>query len=75
MKGEVKMVSNVNKLKAKMIENGYKMKTLSEKLGMCETTLRKKINNQSEITIAESKKIKVLLNLTNDEYLELFFGD
>lgn len=69
------MISNVNKLKAKMVENEYTIKSLSEKLGMCETTLRRKINNKSEITIAESQKIKDLLNLTKNEYIELFFGD
>ncbi len=68
------MISNINKLKAKIVENGYKMRTLSEKLGICEVTLRRKINNKSEITIAESQKIREILNLTKDEYLEIFFG-
>ena len=69
-----KMVYNINKMKGKITENGYNMKTLSKELGMCEITLRRKINNKSEITIAESLKIKDILNLTDKEYTELFFN-
>ena len=69
------MVANINKLKGKITENRYSIKTLSKELGMCEASLSRKINNkESEFTISESWKIKELLHLTNEEYLNIFFG-
>lgn len=69
------MVANINKLKGKIKENEFSFKSLSEKLGICETSLRRKINEEkSEFTLSESWKVKELLHLTNEEYLNIFFG-
>lgn len=69
------MVTNINKLKGKITENRYSLKSLSKEIGMCETSLIRKINNKnSEFTISESWKVKELLHLTNEEYLNIFFG-
>lgn len=69
------MVQNINKLKGKITENGYTMKTLSKEIGLCEVSLRKKINNnKSEFSLSESLKVKKILNLTTNEYVEIFFG-
>ena len=68
------MVQNINKLKGKITENGYNIKTLATEIGICETSLRRKINEKSEFSIAESLIIKDKLNLSNIDYLDIFFG-
>lgn len=69
------MVQNINKLKGKITENGYSIKTLAPKVGLCEVTLRKKINNNnSEFLLSESLLIKEVLNLSNKDYIDIFFG-
>ena len=68
------MVNNINKLKGKIAENNYTIKRLSKEIGMSETTLRKKINDDSsEFSISESEKIRKKLNLTIEEFLNIFF--
>ena len=68
------MVQNINKLKGKITENGYTMKTLSADIGLCETSLRRKINDKSDFTLSESLKVKEILHLSTDDYLDIFFG-
>lgn len=68
------MVQNVNKLKGKIIENGYSIKTLASEVDLCEVTLRRKINNDAEFSIQESLEIKDKLNLSTQEYVDIFFG-
>lgn len=68
------MVQNINKLKGKITENGYTIKTLATEVGLCETSLRRKINDQSEFTLSESLKVKEKLRLSSQDYLDIFFG-
>ena len=68
------MVQNINKLKGKITENGYTIKTLATEIGICETSLRRKINDKSEFSISESLIVKDRLNLSNNDYLDIFFG-
>ena len=68
------MVQNVNKLRGKITENGYSIKTLAEEVGLCETSLRRKINDKSEFTLNETLKVKEKLHLTSQDYLDIFFG-
>lgn len=69
------MVANVGKLKGKITESGYNNGTFAKAMGMTSTTLRRKINdNDYEFTIGESKKAMQLLNLTAEEYLNIFIG-
>ena len=69
------MVQNVNKLKGKIIENGYSIKTLASEVDLCEVTLRRKINNDAEFSIQESLEIKDKLKLSTQEYVDIFFGE
>lgn len=69
------MVANINKLNGKIIENGYNKKMFAEIMAITEATLRKKINEEtSGFTIEESLRVKDLLKLSKDEYLDIFFG-
>lgn len=69
------MVSKTNKIKAKIVENGLTLKEFAKIVNLCETTLRRKINNKSDITIKESLLFKEKLNLTDNEFLDFFFND
>ena len=68
------MVQNINKLKGKITENGYTIKTLASEVGLCETSLRRKINDKSDFTLSETLKVKDKLHLTSQDYLDIFFG-
>ena len=68
------MVQNINKLKGKIIENGYTLKSMSAEIGICETSLRRKINDKSDFSIEESLVVKDRLHLSTEDYLDIFFG-
>ena len=68
------MVQNINKLKGKITENGYSIETLAPIMKMCVTSLRRKINGKSEFSISESLVVKDKLNLSNKDYIDIFFG-
>lgn len=68
------MVQNVNKFKAKMIENNYNFKSLSTDVELCETSLRRKVSGKSDFTLNESLKVKDKLHLSSQDYLDIFFG-
>ena len=68
------MVQNINKLKGKITENGYTIKRLASEVGLCEASLRRKINDKAEFTLSETLKVKEKLHLTSQEYLDIFFG-
>lgn len=69
------MVKNVNKLKGKIAEKGYTFKKLSEELGLTELTLRRKMNdNNYDFYLGETTDIAKILELSGEEYLEIFYG-
>lgn len=66
---------NIDKLKGKMVEKRLTVETLSEKMGMHQTTLYRRINgNGLDFTIGEVNKIVASLDLTNEEATEIFFA-
>ncbi len=69
------MVQNVNKLNGKIAENGYSKQKFAKVLGISETTFRRKaLTEKSDFSISESLLIKDKLNLSNQDYLDIFFG-
>lgn len=64
---------DVAKLKGKMIENGLNQKTLSMEINMDRSTLNRKLKTGEDFTIGEANKIAVILKLTKDEALAIFF--
>lgn len=70
------MVANINKLKGKIAENNHTMKSLSKEMGMSEKTLSKKINDvNADFYVGESWQLKRILNLSIDEYLNIFYDE
>lgn len=65
---------NVPKLKGKMIEKGYNVDRLAEKMNIDRSSLYRKLNNGEKFTIGEAQKIKNTLGLTKDDASAIFFG-
>lgn len=64
---------NVNKLKAKLVENGLNVETLAKKLGLNPQTVYKKLNNDG-FKMSEARKMGEILNLSSTELCEIFFA-
>ena len=65
---------NIPKLKGKMVEKGLNVETLAAKIGVDKSTLYRKLNECEKISIGDAQKIKLELDLTNDEAIDIFFG-
>lgn len=65
---------NKEEFKIRMIRSNDTNKSLSKLLGISETTLTRKINeNRSQFYRAEIEKLKKYWNLTNEEVDLIFF--
>ena len=71
-KGDKKM--NILKLKGRMVENGFNVETLAEKIGIDRSSLYRKLNTSEKITIGEAKRIKDALDLSEDDATAIFFS-
>ena len=60
-------MTNTKLLKAKMVEKGYTLATLSKKIGISRTSMSYKINGKREFTAKEIYSICLTLNITNKE--------
>jgi len=66
---------NSFKIRGKIVENGLTQTALADELGLSQSTLSQKINGYRPITRLELIKLKEVLQLTDDEFIELFFID
>lgn len=64
---------NKNEFKAQLARVGMSAKTLAEKLGIDESTLYRKINNQGNFTRQEINDMISILGITNPKII--FFAD
>lgn len=66
---------NVNKLKAKLMENGFNVEALAERIGVDKATLYRRLGNNGEnFTIGEADAISQVLHLTKEEVNAIFFA-
>lgn len=65
-------MTNTNKLKYKILESGYSMKVLAQKLGISRVALSQKIHNKIKFSQEDIKKLDQELNFTSDEIREIF---
>lgn len=65
---------NINKLKGKIVENGMKIETLAERIGIDRSSMYRKLNNFEKITIGEASKIKAVLNLSDEDATDIFLA-
>ena len=64
---------NVNKLKAKLVEQGMNIEALAEKIDMDRATLYRRFSDGNKFTIGEAEAISRELSLTVDEVNAIFF--
>lgn len=65
---------NIQKLKAKIIEQGMNVEKLAELVEVDRSSMYRKLNNFEKITIGEAKKIKAALGLSDEEANDIFFA-
>lgn len=65
---------NINKLKAKIVENGMNVEKLAELIGIDRSSMYRKLNNFERITIGEANRIKAALDLTDEDANDIFFA-
>lgn len=65
---------NLNKLKAKIVENGTNVEAVADFIGVDRSSMYRKLNNFDKITIGEATKLKEFLNMTNEEATDIFLS-
>lgn len=65
---------DLNKLKGKIVEKGWNVETLAEHIGVDRSSMYRKLNKFEKITIGEAQKIRIALNLSNEEASSIFLG-
>ena len=64
-----------NALKGKFVENGLTQQQVADNLGINVATLSRKLNGQQEFSRLECAKLKKLLNLDENAFVSIFFGN
>ena len=71
-----KNVTNMMKLKGKIVEKGFNVNRLAEAIGLDSSTLYRKLNDDGlTISIGEANKIVETLKLNSNEAMNIFFAD
>lgn len=64
----------INKLKGKIVENGMSCPQFAESIGMNYSTLLRKFKAPEKITVGDAAKMKIALNLNDEEASEIFLA-
>ena len=64
----------INKLKAKIVENGMNVEALADAIGIDRSSLYRKLNNFEKITIGEALRMKIALGMTYEEASDIFLA-
>ena len=67
-------MSKSNFLREKIDGCGFKLVFVAKQLGISYQAFLKKLNNETEFKTSEVMILKELLHLTDDEVMEIFFG-
>lgn len=65
---------DVAKLRGKIAEKGLNQTTLAKEAEIDRSTLNRKMKTGEAFTIGEANKIAIILKLTKDEAMEIFFA-
>ncbi|MDR1094323.1 MAG: XRE family transcriptional regulator [Clostridiales bacterium] len=66
---------NLNKLKGKIVENGYSIEAIAVKIGINKSTFYRKMNeNGDTFSIKEANAIVELLKLSSTDAAAIFFA-
>ena len=64
----------LNKLKAKIVENGINVEAIADFIGIDRSSMYRKLNNFDKITIGEATKLKECLHMTDEEASDIFLS-
>lgn len=67
------MITNINKLKGKIVEKGYSQERLSLATGINKSTLSRKLKT-GNFLIGEVVEISKILELSKEEIMNIFFN-
>lgn len=65
---------DANKLMVKIIEKGFTICSIATLLDIEKTTMRRKLNDTSKLTIREVMTLKNILELSDREAITIFLG-
>lgn len=68
-------MTNSQKLKAAIVEQGLTQEKLADTLGIARATFNNKLNGKTYFTEDELTKMKAALQLSNDRFLHIFFAE
>lgn len=66
------MKVDVAMLRGKIIEKGFTVETLAKAIGIDRSSFYRKLATMEKFTIGEARRIKVALDLTNEEAILIF---
>lgn len=62
----------INKLKAKIVEKGMNVEALADAIGIDRSSMYRKLNKFEKITIGEALRMKVALDMTDADAIDIF---
>lgn len=68
-------MANINELERKIRNSGMTRKQIADAWGITLSTLSRKLSNKIKISTVEAEKVSTILNLSPQEYREIFFCD
>lgn len=69
------MYVNINKLKGKLVEKGFSVVQLAERMGINKATMYRKLENGGlGLSVKDANLIVEILGLTLQEAMEIFFA-
>lgn len=63
---------NINKLKAKIVEQGLNVERLAEMASIERSAMYRKLKDLEKVRVGEAKRIAKALNMTDAEAIEIF---
>lgn len=67
-------MTNTELLKEKINMSGYRLRFIAKKVGITYQALHNKIYNKTEFKQDEIQKLKIILELTHEEVVQIFFA-
>lgn len=67
------MEFNYNKLRGRIVEYGYNLKTCADKMGIDRTSLSQKLNNHTSFSNRDILRLCDMLNIPTEEIGTYFF--
>lgn len=64
-----------NEFKAEIVRNNYTLEKLANELGMSRSSLSRKIGGMTQFTLPELRKLKIILHLSGEAMISIFFEE